>query len=102
MAETNSCDNKNHPPINDNNKSSRGGSNTGSFSPTTIPECQFFIATDDEREGKIRFYIKTSYILVKVWELGHVKLQKQIDVKEVCSQLAFRSPDHFSKRKKKL
>ena len=32
--------------------------------------------------------------------LGHVKLQKQIDVKEVCSQLAFRSPDHFSKRKK--
>ena len=56
MAETNSCDNKNHPPINDNNKSSRGGSNTGSFSPTTIPECQFFIATDDEQEqGKIIF-----------------------------------------------
>jgi MAP kinase interacting serine/threonine kinase len=52
MAETNSCDNKNHPPIIDYNKSSRGGSNTGSFSPTTIPECQFFIATDDEHEGE--------------------------------------------------
>ena len=47
MAENNS--DKNHPPINNNeNQSSR---REGSFSPTTItPECQFFIATDDEQE----------------------------------------------------
>ena len=53
MEENNS--DKNHPI---NNNQFRAGK--GSFSPT-IPECQFFIATDDEHEGKIRFYIKKSY-----------------------------------------
>ena len=59
MEENNS--DKNHPII--NNNQFRAGK--GSFSPT-IPECQFFIATDDEQEqGKIIFKNISNNFLVR-------------------------------------
>ena len=47
--------------------------------------------------------VRSDFILNKSHtsnSLGHVKLQKQIDVKEFCSHLAFRALDHFLKEKK--